>query len=104
MGFEIGGLGDIQKRFDELVQSAENHKEEDELPLPELFNENFMTQYTRFSSFNEFLEAGKFEVNSLEDIKAIPNDLFDAHIASATKFINWQDMKINAEKEYAAKK
>lgn len=103
MGFEIGGLGDIQKRFDELVQSTEN-KEEEELPLSELFNKNFMTQYTRFSSFDEFLEVGGFEVSSTEDIKTIPGDLLDSHIAHTTKFINWQDMKIKAEKEYAAKK
>lgn len=96
MGFEIGGLGDLQKRFDELVKSADNHNEEDELPLPELFNPNFMARYTRFSSFDEFMETGGFEAASLEEIEAIQKDTLDAHISSTTTFINWQEMKIRA--------
>lgn len=69
----------------------------------DLFTTSFMTCYTQFSTFNELLGAGKFNVKSLEDFNAILNKEFDEFIDKTTKFQNWEEMQSTAVADYLKK-
>ncbi|HZG56195.1 hypothetical protein [Paenibacillus sp.] len=82
--------------FDELLldlqgqRSAPKHPEQAE--VERLFNDAFMRQHSEFDSFKAFLEDGNFQVKTLSDVREIPDELFDRHVARKTKFPNWQAM------------
>jgi hypothetical protein len=90
-----GFLADIKKQGEKLEELKGK-----EVSYSELFNSDFMKQYTNFSSFGELLEAGNFIVKTREDFRAIPDDEFDEHIAKTTKFKDWSEMKQQASYEY----
>ena len=92
--------------FDEMKKKLESiHRKIDELSskeiqFSELFSCSFMTMHSNFSSFNEFLKAGGFIVNSKEDFAAISGEKFDNHISKTTDFDNWDVMRVRAVEQY----
>ncbi|MFC5704103.1 hypothetical protein ACFPVX_22675 [Cohnella faecalis] len=93
--------------FDELLKDLQGQRtiQEDpnHVPLEKLFNESFMSKHSGFKSFEEFLEKGNFQVRTQEDVKNIPDELFDRHVARETGFANWEAMLAAATAEYAGK-
>lgn len=98
------GFSELNNYFKKLEKNAKELENTKSVSFETLFNSKFMSKYTRFSSFNELLTFGKYEVNSQEDFEAIPDDEFDDFIASNTKFETWQDMLDTASTEYAINK
>lgn len=94
--------------FDELLKDLQGHNKVEEDPnfisLDRLFNESFMTKHSRSASFAEFLEKGNFQVKTREDVKNIPDELFDRYIARETDFSNWESMLGAANAEFAGTK
>lgn len=70
----------------------------------DLFTTSFMTTYTQFSNFKDLLDAGKFNVNSLQDFTAILDDKFDVFLNKTTKFPTWEKMQSTAIAEYLKRK
>ncbi|QJD84561.1 hypothetical protein [Cohnella herbarum] len=93
--------------FDELLKEMQGQKSIQEEPgfvsLDELCNDSFMSKYSNFATFEEFLVKGNFQVRTREDIQNIPDELFDRHIARETKFPDWESMLDTATKEHAGK-
>lgn len=102
--FEFDDLDKLSKRLNKLAKNAREINGENKVSFAELFTEDFMSKYTNFSSFDELLKAGNFIVNSTEDFKAIPDDEFDKHIRSVTKFSSWKEMLEKASAEWVEKK
>ncbi|SPF46930.1 conserved hypothetical protein [Candidatus Desulfosporosinus infrequens] len=69
----------------------------------DLFTPSFMTSYTKFSNFNDLLEAGKYKVKSIEDFMAIQDAKFDKFINTISKFKTWEKMQSAAVAEYLKK-
>ncbi|WP_274655000.1 hypothetical protein [Paenibacillus humicola] len=92
--------------FDELLQDLKDQKTNGRAPnsFDQLFNESFMSKFTRCSSFGEFLEKGNFQVRTDEDINNIVGELFDRHVARETDFPDWKAMLDRANAEHAHKK
>ena len=90
--FKIDGFDELSKELKTISKNAQRLDGENQVSFEDLFDKFFMEKYTNFSSFDELLEAGNFIVNSEEDFLAIPDDLFDSHINSVTKFETWQTM------------
>jgi hypothetical protein len=93
--------------FDELLVELQGQKTYQEDPnhlsLDKLFNESFMSKHSSFKSFGAFVEKGNFQVKTQEDIKNIPDELFDRHVARETDFANWKSMLDTATAEYTDK-
>lgn len=87
-----------------MEQSAKELNGQHEVAFSDLFAESFMNEYTNFSTFDEFLTAGNFTVNSQEDFEAIPDNDMDNHVSETTKFSSWQEMLNKAGEEYTLKK
>jgi len=101
MSFKITGLDDLQKNLQNLADKAEALDGQHTVSFEELFIEDFMTSNTQFSSLDELLENGKYDVNSPEDFKAIFGDAFDAYISEVTEFASWEEMLEEATTQYA---
>jgi hypothetical protein len=93
--------------FDELLKDLQGQKTIEEDPnyisLDELFNVSFMSKYSSFKSFGEFLEKGNFQGKTQEDINNIHDELFDRHVVRETHFANWKSMLDTATMEYTRK-
>ncbi|RUS42671.1 hypothetical protein [Cohnella sp. AR92] len=93
--------------FEELLLDLQGQRTIQEDPnhisLGKLFNETFMSKHSPFTSFDEFLEKGKFQAKTHDDLNNIVGELFDRHIARETDFADWASMLAAANKEYEAK-
>jgi hypothetical protein len=88
-------LNKLLKDLEKKVQEASG-----EVSFPELFNPNFMTTFTNFSSIDEFLKKSPFEVHSQEDFENIDTGELDKYVAENTKFSSWEEMKSKAGEMY----
>lgn len=104
MSVKITGLDKLQKQLKKMEKGAKELEKTTSVSFGELFTTSFMRKHTKFSSFDDLLSAGGFEVNSSEDFEAIPDDVFDNYISSCTKFSSWKNMLDEATSEYALKK
>ena len=89
--------------LDEFQKNLNKIKPNDQVPIDVLFASTFMLKHTNFSSFDDFLTAGNFTVNSQEDFEAIPDADMDNHVRNTTKFSSWEDMLTTAAKEHTLK-
>jgi len=104
MKIKLKGFDELEKKLKQMQKAANELQNTKHVSFDQLFTEAFMKKYTDFSSFEELLEIGGFEVNSQEDFEAIPDDVFDKHIAKHTRFGSWKEMLNSAVTEYAARK
>jgi hypothetical protein len=72
--------------------------------FPDLFNPDFMRRHTRVPTIEALFEVGGFDVNSMEDLKAIPDDAWEANIRAHTSFQSWEEMQQVAGAEWIKKK
>lgn len=86
----------------ELQGAKTNENDHDRVPIEKLFHEAFMSRYSSFKSYDEFLRKGNFDVKTLEDIDNIPEELIDRHVDRETDFDSWKSMLDRAQEEYKA--
>lgn len=86
MDIEIEGLDKLKKQLEEMADLGGG------VPMVEIFNPEFMMMYTDFDSFEAFLEASPWSVESQEDFEAIPEDEFDEYVNEHTEFPSWDVM------------
>lgn len=101
---KIKGLDKLEKQLKQLEKGAKELSHTKQLSFDKLFTVSFMRKYTSFSTMDELLKAGGFHVESQKDFEAIPDAEFNKHIASTTKFKNWEEMLKEATSQYAVKK
>ncbi len=91
--------------FDELLKDlqGQNKAEGDHnfVELDLLFTDSFMAKHSSSKNFAAFLEKGNFQVKTYEDVRNIPDELFDRYIDRETDYSNWESMLEAANREYA---
>ena len=98
--FTDGGFqDDINELLDNLIDGPGFLKEQN-VPLSDLFSESFMKKYTEVATFDDFLSLGGFEIESSDDLDAIPVSELDALAAEHTKFNTWAEMHSKAAQVY----
>ena len=96
----------VTHNLDKLFEKIQKQANEISGPVSfdVLFNQNFMSKHSNFSSFDELLKVGNYTVNSKDDFEAIPESELDTLISEHTNFNSWEEMKVVAGKEYALSK
>lgn len=102
--FKVKGFDKLEKQLKQMQKGAKELSRTKYVSFGDLFTTSFMQKYSSFSSMDELLNAGGFNVESTSDFEAIPSDKFDKHIASTTKFKTWEDMLNEATSQYVTKK
>lgn len=100
----FSGFNNLKNKLESIQKNAEQLAGNHSVNFTELFTTNFMEMHTNCSSFDEFLKAGNFIVNSKEDFEAIPNEEFDSYVRSASDFSSWTEMQKSAIEKYVSKK
>lgn len=103
-GSKSRGINDLQKKLKQMQRAAKELSGTHEIPFSELFTPAFIRKYTSFASFDELMDAGGFQAETTEEFEAIPEELFDKHIAAITKFKSWQKMLDTATEQYISRK
>jgi hypothetical protein len=98
--FEITGLDELKKLQKRLEELDGSHQ----IPLNELFDSEFMIEYTDFTSIDAMLEASGFKVETDEDFAAIPDDEWDQFVARTARFASWEEMQQEASNRWVQKK
>lgn len=101
---KLEGFDEFQRELKNMAKRAKELSETKTVPFDELFTASFMEKCSNFTSFDELLEAGGFEVKNQEDFIDIPDDVFDKHVADHTHFNTWQDMLDTAFQEYVTRR
>lgn len=101
---EIKGMKELQNRLKQMGKAANELGSTHEVPFSELFTGSFMTRYTDFKSFEDFMAAGGFHAETTEEFEKIPDGPFDSHVSATTKFPSWEEMLKAATSEYVKKK
>jgi len=91
------------KKLRDLQHRAEQLHGEHQVPVSELFPEEFMLLNTDYTSFNDMIDASGYSVESFEDFAAIPDDAWEAHVQMHTRFSSWKEMQSTAAQEWAAR-
>jgi hypothetical protein len=79
--------------FDKLRRNLQKLDGKHAVSLNELMNPTFMRRNTQFSSVDDMVAKSGFEVNSIEDFKAIPDAEWDQFIRQHTRFGSWREMQ-----------
>lgn len=101
---KITGLKEFQKKLDKLASNIKALDENNNVPLNEVLNDQFISKHTKFTSLSELIERSGFNVQSAEDFYAIPDDKWDEYIKSISRFSGWKEMLRNATELWAVKK
>lgn len=102
--FDDSGIKKLQKELKQMQRAAKELEGTHEVPFSDLFTSEFMRKYTPYDSIDALLEAGGFHAETSEEFDAIPEDLFDKHIATTTRFRSWQEMLDTATEQYISRK
>ncbi|MDD6382254.1 hypothetical protein [Mitsuokella sp.] len=70
----------------------------------EVFSTSFMRRYTRFRTFEKFLQGGRFGIKDQRDFEALPEEQMDEWVRKCTKFSSWQEMLDIATDKYVMHK
>jgi hypothetical protein len=104
MSVQIEGFEDLADQLDSLAAGIEGLEGENEIPIDDLFTPQFMRTHTEeFESFDGFMDASPWTVESEADFEAIPEDKFDAYVAEHTVFKDWESMLSAAGKEWVVR-
>jgi|AntDeeMinimDraft_4_1070355.scaffolds.fasta_scaffold06649_2 hypothetical protein len=103
MSFDGDDLDDAIDSLEDMGEKAEELHGENEVPIVDLFTDDFMEAHTDFGSLDEFFEQSPWEVESEQDIEAIPQDEMDDYVAENTDFPHTDGMTSKAGSEWAAK-
>jgi hypothetical protein len=98
--FDFSDLASALERLRKNLDALDGQ----EVPLGDLFDAPFMLAHTQYNSFEEFLQADGFLVESAEDWRQIAEQDLDQHVASHTAFASWEDMKAAAGAEWATRR
>lgn len=82
-----------------LADNTRKLEETKQVLLLDLLNPEFISKHTKSPDFLSFCESAGYKVETSEDLQAIPDAPWDAHIAANSDFENWREMQ---EKAFAA--
>ncbi|EMO66433.1 hypothetical protein LEP1GSC132_2500 [Leptospira kirschneri str. 200803703] len=86
---KLEGFDEFQKKLNKIKKI----KEIQEISLLELFSEEFITEYTNYSTLEEMLKRSGFIIESEEDFKELEKSKdWDTFVSQNTKFKSWKEM------------
>ncbi len=101
---KIEGLKEVERNLEKIANNAQKLSGEKEVPLGELISPSFVSRHTKFTNFDELLNAGDFSVRSQEDFDNLDESELDKHISSVSRFGSWREFIEEAGAQYLARK
>lgn len=98
---------DLESRVesaDDLPPADEVYDRDDEIPMDDLFDAEFMATYTQFESFDEMVAASPSDAASAEELGLVPDGEWDEFVAEHTSFDDEAEMVFAARDHWVAKR
>ncbi len=102
MNITISKTNNLQQKQRYIKENARQLK--GKVKLHELFNPSFMKAHTRLADVHEFFENSGFRIVTKADMRSIPDNIWNAYIASVSDFSTWREMLCTAVVEYIKNK
>lgn len=102
MSVQIDGLDELDHELENVLSQIEEAG--GEVPMEELFTEDFMRSYTDFRDLETFFAESPWTVESESDFEEIPIAEFDAYVDEHTDFDLWDAMLQTGGREYFLRK
>ena len=96
MTVKIKSTGNLEKLKKNLAEMSGTSQ----VKLVDLMSPQFISGCSKFSSLEELFIASSFQVETMEDFAAIPDDKWDAFIKENTTHENWLEMQKAAHIHY----
>lgn len=93
----VNNIEKIQQNLKEIEQT-------NQLRFDELFNTDFLSQCSSFTSLEDMFEKSGFKVENADDFKAIPDDEWEHFIVTNTHYASWKEMQTDAAKKLLNKR
>lgn len=97
----IKGIDQLSKRLTQIAENAKNLNGPHDVPMSELFNDEFMASHTKFSSLDAFFDASGFDTSEPGFLDKIPRGELDSFVADHSQFANWTEMVQSAGGKWA---
>jgi hypothetical protein len=89
---KIIGLDELRSKLNDLASKTQTLAGQHDVPLRDLLNPEFMVRHTRFGNINDMFAASGFNIESREDLAAVPDEQWDEFIRSVSTFSDWQSL------------
>ncbi|MDQ8951733.1 hypothetical protein RFH42_02005 [Acinetobacter rudis] len=83
---DFGGLN-------KLVKNVESFARKDSTTLGEIISEEFLKEHTCFESINDLFKKAGFDVQTEDDLKAVPQEELDIFVKKNTKFASFAELQ-----------
>ncbi|MFA1610962.1 hypothetical protein [Halobellus rubicundus] len=77
--------------------------EDEEIPLEELFDAEFMAEHTDFETFDEMVAASPSAASSAAELELVPDGEWDEFVAETTGFDDEEELVFAARDHWVAK-
>lgn len=94
----MSSIDDAIKQIKKLQGNLKKVDGKHSYSLTELFDNDFVSQHTKYSNISDFLDASGFDFESQEAFQNIGIEKFDKFISENSDFSSWEEMKSLAAK------
>ncbi|WP_144901043.1 hypothetical protein [Halobellus captivus] len=78
--------------------------EDEEIPLREIFDDEFIQENTEFETFDEMVAASPSEATSADDLEQIPRGAWDGFVSETTIFESEEEFVFAGRDHWVGKK
>lgn len=103
MSIEIDGFDELADELDQLAESFRSAEGEYNVPIEDVFTEEFMRTHTEVTSIRAFFDESPWDVETQDDLQQIPEDKLDAYVRDHTGFKSWEAMLKTAGREWVTR-
>jgi len=86
--------------IDKISRNLNKIAEKKSVTFGELFNQEFLTACSSFTSIEDMFDKSGFKVETPEDFAAIPDDKWEDFIKANTTYSSWEEMQSDAGSKY----
>lgn len=90
--------------LDKLRQGLNDINDTKSIKLDELMPPSFIAASSKFKNIQALFDASPFKIETVEDLKAIPDADWDAYIAEKTTYPSWNEMRHAALAQWTKEK
>ncbi|RLM53672.1 hypothetical protein DVK02_12540 [Halobellus sp. Atlit-31R] len=85
-------LEEAAEQAEDLPDPREIVAKDEEIPIRELFDEEFVRENTDFDNFDEMVAASPSDATSADDLELVPDGEWDEFVAEHTVFDDEEEM------------
>ncbi|OVE84069.1 hypothetical protein [Natronolimnobius baerhuensis] len=97
-------LEETAAKQDDLPNAEDVYDRNEEIPLTDVFDDDFVAKRTEFKSFDELVAASPDDVGSAAELETVTDGEWDEFVAERTEFADEEELVMAARDHWVAKK